>query len=73
MPEPLAPKEVTSINGKVGFSQLVNPCPPFSQQHGLADTSRYYQPPEILREISFQKEAPYWRTPLYISLLNVPV
>jgi hypothetical protein len=27
MPEPLAPKEVTSINGKVGFSQLVNPCP----------------------------------------------
>jgi hypothetical protein len=28
MPEPLAPKEVTSVNGKVGFSQLEKSLPP---------------------------------------------
>jgi hypothetical protein len=66
MPEPLAPNKVTSINGMVGFSKLVNSCPQLSsQQPGLADTGWYYQPPEVLREMSFQKEAPYWRTPLY--------
>jgi hypothetical protein len=61
MPEPLA-----SINGKIGFSQSANPCPPLSsQQPGLADTEWYYQPPEVLRRVIYQKEAPYLRTPLY--------
>jgi hypothetical protein len=66
MRESLAPNEVTSMNGKVDFSQLVNPCSQLSsRQPRLADTKWYYQPPEVLIEISFQKEAPYWRTPLY--------
>jgi hypothetical protein len=57
---------VISINGKVSFSQPANPCPQlFCQQPRLAGTGWYYQLPEVLKDISFQKEAPYWRTLLY--------